>query len=72
VPGDTFAFGDGTSLAAANVAGVLALAIAASGDPLAARTAFFQAAQQDSPTFPIRVPRICAVLKRLGKPCPTP
>jgi subtilisin family serine protease len=72
VPGDTFAFGDGTSLAAANVTGVLALAIAASGDPLAARTAFFQAAQQDSATLPIRMPSICAVLKRLGKPCATP
>ncbi len=72
VPGDAFAFGDGTSLAAANVTGVLALAIAASGDPLAARTAFFQAAQAESAALPIRIPPICTVLKRLGKPCATP
>jgi hypothetical protein len=72
VPGDSFAFGDGTSLAAANVTGVLALAVAASGDPLAARTAFFQAARAESAALPIRVPKICAVLERLGKPCPKP
>ena len=72
VPGDAFSFGDGTSLAAANVTGMLALAIAASGDPLAARTAFFQAAQENSAALPIRMPRICSVLKRLGKPCATP
>jgi len=72
VPADSFAFGDGTSLAAANVTGLLALAVAASGDPLAARTAFFQAAQQESGALPVRIPKICAVLERLGKPCPKP
>jgi subtilisin family serine protease len=69
VPGDAFAFGDGTSLAAAHVTGLLALAIAASGDPLAARTAFFQAAREIGGT-PVGVPPICEVLARLGKPCP--
>jgi subtilisin family serine protease len=72
VPGDSFAFGDGTSLAAANVTGLLALAIAASGDPLAARTAFFQAAQEGGRAIPIRIPKMCAVLARLGKPCANP
>jgi subtilisin family serine protease len=69
VPGDAFAFGDGTSLAAAHVSGVLALAIAASGDPLAARTAFFQVAQEGG-ELPVVVPPVCEVLARLGKPCP--
>jgi hypothetical protein len=72
VPGDAFAFGDGTSLAAANVTGLLALAVAASGDPLAARTAFFQVAQDESGGLPVRVPNICAVLAQLGKPCIVP
>jgi hypothetical protein len=68
VPGDRFAFGDGTSLAAAHVSGVLALAVAASGDALAARTAFFQAARARGAT-PVSVPPVCDVLARLGKPC---
>lgn len=71
VPGDAFAFGDGTSLAAAHVTGLLALAVAASGDPLAARTAFFQAAREHGPP-PVGVPPICEVLARLGKRCPSP
>lgn len=71
VPGDAFAFGDGTSLAAAQVTGVLALAVAASGDPLAARTAFFQVARERGGT-PASVPPVCDVLARLGKPCPSP
>jgi len=45
VPGGSFAFGDGTSLAAANVTGLLAVAVGASSDPRAARSAFFAAAQ---------------------------
>jgi subtilisin family serine protease len=72
VPGDAFAFGDGTSLAAANVTGLLALAVAASGDPLAARTAFFQAAQEAGDAIPIRVPKMCDVFAKLGKPCANP
>ncbi len=72
VPGGRFAFGDGTSLAAAHVTGVLALAIAASGDPLAARAAFFRAAQArtGSPgNEPAPLPTACAVLAILEKPC---
>ncbi|RIL05314.1 MAG: hypothetical protein DCC71_10900 [Proteobacteria bacterium] len=71
VPGDRFAFGDGTSLAAAHVAGMLAVAVAASGDPLAARTAFFQVAQEGGGSLPVRAPALCPVLAKLGKPCPT-
>ena len=73
VPGNRFAFGDGTSLAAAHVTGVLALAIAASGDPVAARAAFFEAAQAraSSPgNEPASLPTACDVLAILGKPCP--
>jgi hypothetical protein len=73
VPGNRFAFGDGTSLAAAHVTGVLALAIAASGDPIAARAAFFEAAQAraSSPgNEPAALPTACAVLAVLGMPCP--
>lgn len=73
VPGDSFAFGDGTSLAAAHVSGVLALAIAASGDPRLARAAFFEAAQARSEApgaEPAALPSACDVLAALGKPCP--
>lgn len=72
LPGDSFSFGAGTSLAAAHVTATLALAIAASGDPLAARTAFFQAARENlgGSDAPAPMPPICKVLGRLGKPCP--
>jgi hypothetical protein len=72
VPHDGFAFGDGTSLAAAHVTGVLALAVAAGGDPLAARTAFFAAAQARNVSpgnDPAPLPTACDVLARLGRPC---
>lgn len=72
VPGGSFAFGDGTSLAAAHASGVLALAIAASGDPRAARAAFFEAAQARSEApgaEPSLLPAACDVLAALGKPC---
>lgn len=73
VPGGSFAFGDGTSLAAAHASGVLALAVAAGGDPRAARAAFFQAAlsRLESPgREPAPLPRACDVLAALGRPCP--
>jgi len=72
VPGGGFAFGDGTSLAAAHVSGVLALAVSASGDPRAARAAFFEAAQAhtESPgNQPAALPAACEVLAALGKRC---
>jgi Subtilase family len=74
VPGDGFSFGDGTSLAAAHVTAELALAIAASGDALAARTAFFQVAREHagSGETAAPLPPICDVLAKLEKPCPKP
>jgi subtilisin family serine protease len=72
VPGGSFAFGDGTSLAAAHVTGVLALAIAATEDPLAARTALFSAAQARAVSpgnEPAPLPTACEVLAILDKPC---
>ena len=74
VPGGAFSFGDGTSLAAAHVSGVLALAVAASdGDARAARAAFFAAAQARSASPGNRaapLPAACDVLAQLGRPCP--
>lgn len=72
VPGNAFSFGDGTSLAAAHVTAALALAVAASGDPLAARTAFFQVARErlGGAETPATMPPICDVLAKLGRPCP--
>jgi subtilisin family serine protease len=72
VPGNSFAFGDGTSLAAAHVSGVLALGIAAGADPLAVRAALFEVAnaRAESPgAQPAELPSACALLGRLGKPC---
>jgi len=43
-PGDAFAFGDGTSLAAAHVTGMLALALMTTSDPLATQAALLDAA----------------------------
>ncbi|HEY8494854.1 MAG TPA: S8 family serine peptidase [Myxococcota bacterium] len=73
VPGGGFAFGDGTSLAAAHVSGVLALAVAATDDPRAARAAFFAAAhaRSESPgSQAAPLPDACTVLAELGRPCP--
>ena len=69
VPGDAFAFGDGTSLAAAHVTGLLALASrrAAIRSPRARRSSRPRAR---SAARPMGVPTICEVLARLGKPCP--
>jgi hypothetical protein len=74
VPGDAFAFGDGTSLAAAHVSGALALLVSASADPAAARTALFRAADEARPasadaTLPPPLPPLCEALSRLDKPC---
>jgi subtilisin family serine protease len=73
LPGDAFAFGDGTSLAAAHVSGVLALVTAAGGDPLAARTALFRAAEaaRDKTGAGLAaLPPVCEALALLGRSCP--
>ena len=68
VPGGRFAFGDGTSLAAAHVSGVAALALAVSGDPVAVRAALMAEVEEGHPP-PILSP-VCDILRRVGHPCP--
>jgi Subtilase family len=75
VPGDAFAFGEGTSLAAAHVSAALALLVGAGVEPSAARTALFQAAEAArSPTAsaasPPSLPPLCGALERLARACP--
>lgn len=69
LPGDAFAFVDGSSLAAAHVSGVLALLTAASGDVARARGELLAAAQASARGGPARTPRACEVLARLGRAC---
>ncbi len=72
VPGDGFAFSDGTSLATAHVTGLLALLTASTGDARSARGALFESGQlaaKARPEAPV-VPRVCEALGRLGRPCP--
>ena len=74
VPGDAFAFGEGTSLAAAHVSGALALLVGAGAEPAAARTALFQSAEAarpagSSPASPPSLAPLCTALERLGQPC---
>lgn len=73
VPGDAFAFGSGTSLAAAHVSGVLGVLIGAGADAASARQALFQQAHEASEGRPaVLLPPVCDVLARLGRSCNTP
>jgi thermitase len=75
VPGDVFAFGTGTSFAAAHVSGVLGLLVGAGADPVEARAALFQAAHAAAGSITqgsVPLPPVCDVLARLGKPCSLP
>ncbi len=69
-PGETFAFVDGTSLAAAHVSGSLALLLASGVEPLAARGALFGAAlpQVEGPGT-ARLAPLCDAFARAGRPC---
>ncbi|MGH0030632.1 MAG: S8 family peptidase, partial [Myxococcota bacterium] len=73
VPGDAFAFGTGTSFAAAHVSGVLGILLGAGVEPAAARTALFQEATlaAEGRAGPAQLPPVCDVLARLGQPCQT-
>jgi len=73
VPGHAFAFGSGTSLAAAHVSGALAVLVGSGATPLEARTALFQASRVASPgaATPNLAP-LCDALALLGRPCPAP
>ena len=65
LPGNRFAFGDGSSLAAAHVSALSGLAIAATGKPYAVREALLR---DPDP----RIPSLCEILARAGSPCRTP
>jgi hypothetical protein len=67
-PPGSFAFADGSSLAAAHVTGALAVLVGVGGDPLAARTALFRAALREGEETP-RVAPLCEALGVLGRDC---
>lgn len=67
VPGSAFAFGNGTSLAAAHVTGSLAVLTSVTGDPKRARGELFRAA--GSRASGRAIPKVCDVFARLGRPC---
>ncbi|MFK7896243.1 MAG: S8 family serine peptidase [Myxococcota bacterium] len=69
IPGDAFAFGNGTSLAAAHVTGALAVITRLTGDPRLARAEFFRAAETAGGLR--RMPPVCDVFRRLGVECET-
>ena len=81
IPGDRFAFADGTSLAAAHVSGLLSVLLAASDQPELVRRAFLDAGHQAALASSRRagggapagavLPRLCDVLPALGQACPT-
>jgi subtilisin family serine protease len=72
IPGGGFAFSDGTSLATAQVSGVLGLLIAAVPDVARARQALFEAGHRDRRATRdyAALPEVCSALALLGKPCP--
>jgi subtilisin family serine protease len=74
VPGDAFAFGSGTSFAAAHVSGVLGVLLGAGTQPADARAALFREALDaaEGRAGAPRLPPVCDVLERLGKTCPSP
>lgn len=69
VPGSAFAFGNGTSLAAAHVTGVLAVITSRTGDPKVARGALFRAAHARRTSPGPSLPEVCDVFRRLDLEC---
>ena len=70
VPGDAFAFGDGTSLAAAHVTGMLAVLTGVTQDPRLARAELFRTIHASGTArVPPLLPSICEVLARLDQSC---
>ncbi len=70
VPGSAFAFGDGTSLAAAHVTGLLAVLTSVTKDPKLARSELFRAAHSETGGgVPPRLPQACSVFERLALSC---
>ena len=73
VPGGAFAFGSGTSFAAAHVSGALAVLLGSGVEPAAARAALFREAHEaERSDAGVLLPPLCDVLARLGLPCRTP
>lgn len=71
VPGSAFAFGSGTSLAAAHVTGSLAVLTGITGDAKRARSELFRVVNARSgETLPM-LPAACDVLRRVGRACGT-
>lgn len=69
VPGSAFAFGSGTSLAAAHVTGSLAVLTGITGDAKRARSELFRSVNSRAAnTLPV-LPAACDVLRRIGRPC---
>ena len=72
VPGNAFAFGSGTSLAAAHVTGQLAVLTAAIGNPKAARAELFREASSPrtkQKTSLRSLPPVCDVFSRIELSC---
>lgn len=78
VPGNAFAFGSGTSLAAAHVSGVLAVLTGLTKDPVLARAELFRTlasrprSLSAEPAAPPILPEACEIISRLGTTCPLP
>ncbi len=75
VPGNAFAFGNGTSLAAAHVTGMLAVLTQATGNAKLARGELFRAVSvraSRSRDARKRLPPVCEVLARTERPCRSP
>jgi thermitase len=69
VPGSAFAFGSGTSLAAAHVTGSLAVLTGITGDPKRARSELFRVVNaREGKTLPT-LPAVCDVVVRVGREC---
>jgi subtilisin family serine protease len=73
IPGGSFAFSDGTSLATAHVSAVLGLLMAAVPDAVLARQALFEAGHRDrrATRNTAALPEVCSALELLEKPCTT-
>lgn len=72
VPGSAFAFGSGTSLAAAHVTGSLAVLTSITGDPRTARSALFRSLNaRVAKGLPV-LPSACEALARTDRPCAKP
>ena len=69
IPGSAFAFGNGTSLAAAHVTGTLAVLTSVTEDPKRARALLFRAAQAQRAAAGPSLPSACEVLKPSERTC---